>query len=282
MLYEPIVVVVPPRVYKLLDVHQLLLAQMRIHELTAEAPHSSEAKSREQTRELSQTLQELQRTQSQLVQTEKMSSLGQMVAGIAHEINNPIGFISGNIYYTSEYSQQLLALLKLYEKHYPEPSAEIKDKIEEIDDIEFLKSDLAQMLESMGKGAERIKIIVESLRNFSRLDESAWKAVDVREGIENALLLLQHRLKGDGRHPEIEVVKELDELPLVECYPRELNQVFMNILTNAIDAVENLDSEQKRRITITASVRAKHSADNISVPVAGDRSLAWVHFNFAS
>ena len=271
LLYEPIVVVLAPEVYQLLDVHQLLLAQMRIHEITTEALHSSEAKSREQTKELSQTLQELQRTQSQLVQTEKMSSLGQLVAGMAHEINNPISFISCNIYYVSEYSNQLMELLQLYEKHYPEAAEEIKDKIEEIDDIDFIKSDLARILESMGHGVDRIKKIIESLRNFSRLDESDRKEVDIREGIENTLLLLQNRLNGDENKPAIETIRHFEDLPLVECYPGELNQVFMNIFANAIDAVESLPPGQERKITISTSLARKYSPANSAIPGSGDR-----------
>ncbi|NER38269.1 MAG: ATPase [Oscillatoria sp. SIO1A7] len=271
LLYEPIVVVLAPGVHQLLDVHQLLVAQMRIHEITTEALHRSEAKSRQQTKELSKTLQELQRTQSQLVHTEKMSSLGQLVAGIAHEINNPISFISGNIYYASEYSKQFLELLDLYEKHYPEAAEEIQEKIEEIDDIDFIKSDLARILESMGNGADRIKKIVESLRNFSRLDESDRKKVDIREGIENTVLLLQNRLNGDQDKPAIEVIEDFEELPLVECYPGELNQVFMNIFTNAIDAVESLPPGQERRIIISTSLARKHSPANPAIPASGDR-----------
>ncbi|WP_460206162.1 PAS domain S-box protein [Scytonema sp. NUACC21] len=184
---------------------------------------------------LSEALHKLQETQSQLIQHEKMSSLGQLVAGVAHEINNPVNFIHGNVTYAIEYIQDLLDLLKLYQENYPYPAAEIRDFCEEID-LSFIADDLTKLLSSMKIGTNRIREIVLGLRNFSRLDEAEKKSVDIHEGLENTLLILQHRLKTNRGN--IFVVKEYGNLPLVECYPGQLNQVLMNILTNALDALE--------------------------------------------
>jgi signal transduction histidine kinase len=186
---------------------------------------------------LQQTLQELQSTQAQLIQSEKMSSLGQLVAGVAHEINNPVSFIYGNLSYINEYTQNLLRLLQLYQQHYPNPSEEIQKEIE-ASELHFLTEDLTKLLTSMQIGTERIREIVLSLRNFSRVDEAEFKKVDIHEGIESTLMILQNRLKAVGKRPAIEIVKDYGQLPLVECYPGQLNQVFMNLLTNAIDALE--------------------------------------------
>ncbi|MBW4645450.1 MAG: AAA family ATPase [Goleter apudmare HA4340-LM2] len=191
----------------------------------------------EKNQDLQQTLEELQRTQTQLIQSEKMSSLGQMVAGIAHEINNPINFIHGNIAHASEYVKDLLDLISIYQQEYPHPSPLIEDKNEEID-IEFLVEDLPKLLDSMKVGSSRIRNIVLGLRNFSRLDESEMKPVDIHEGIDNTLMILQHRINEQNNRREIEVVKEFGKLPEVSCYAGQLNQVFMNIISNAIDALE--------------------------------------------
>jgi signal transduction histidine kinase len=190
--------------------------------------------------ELQQALQNLQQTQSQLIQTEKMSSLGQMVAGVAHEINNPVNFIHGNLVYVGEYTQDLLRLVQLYQKHYPNPITEIEEQTKSIE-IEFIIADLDKILSSMKIGTERIRQIVLSLRNFSRLDEADMKPVDIHEGLDSTLLILQNRLKGKPEHPAIEVVKDYGNLPLVECYAGQMNQVFMNIISNAIDALEEFD-----------------------------------------
>jgi signal transduction histidine kinase len=190
--------------------------------------------------ELQQALQNLQQTQSQLIQTEKMSSLGQMVAGVAHEINNPVNFIHGNLVYVGEYTQDLLRLVQLYQKHYPNPITEIEEQAKSVE-IDFIIADLDKILSSMKIGTERIRQIVLSLRNFSRLDEADMKPVDIHEGLDSTLLILQNRLKGKPEHPAIEVVKEYGNLPLVECYAGQMNQVFMNIISNAIDALEEFD-----------------------------------------
>ncbi|MBN4004952.1 PAS domain S-box protein [Nostoc sp. LPT] len=202
-----------------------------------EALLKSEAQLRQQAEELKVALHELQHTQTHLIQTEKMSSLGQLVAGVAHEINNPVNFIYGNLTPAKEYTQDLLSLLQLYQSHYPEPMLEIQDFAEQIE-LDFLKSDLPQIINSMKVGADRIREIVLSLRTFSRLDEAEMKAVDIHEGIDSTLMILQNRLKSNDQHPTIEIIKEYGNLPLVECYAGQLNQVFMNIVSNAIDALE--------------------------------------------
>jgi signal transduction histidine kinase len=186
---------------------------------------------------LENALRKLQQTQAQLLQSEKMSSLGQMVAGIAHEINNPINFIHGNLVPAAEYIQDLLRLVELYQQNYPHPVPVIQEEILAID-LDFLKSDLVKLLQSMRVGTERIREIVLSLRNFSRLDEAELKQVDVHEGLDSTLMILEHRCKAKSDRSEIKIIREYGKLPLIECYPGQLNQVFMNILTNGIDALE--------------------------------------------
>jgi two-component system, NtrC family, sensor kinase len=191
-----------------------------------------------QAEQLSEALTHLRQTQTQLIQSEKMSSLGQLVAGIAHEINNPVTFVSGNLTHANRYFQDLVHLLSLYKQHYPEPASAIQECIESVD-LDFVISDFKSVLHSMRIGADRIYKIVVSLRNFSRLDESEVKAVDLHEGIDSTLLILQNRLKARGQFPGIEVIKHYGSLPLVNCYASQLNQVFMNLISNAIDALED-------------------------------------------
>ncbi|BAY09271.1 PAS domain S-box protein [Calothrix sp. NIES-2098] len=197
----------------------------------------AEIKLQQQAQNLEATLSELQRTQTQLIHSEKMSSIGNMVAGVAHEINNPVNFIHGNLIPASQYTKDLLRLVELYQQHYPDPPEEIQAEIVDID-LDFLKEDLVKLLESMRIGTQRIREIVLSLRNFSRLDEAEFKQVDIHEGLDSTLMILHNRLKSKQNHPEISVIKEYAKLPLIDCYPGQLNQVFMNILSNAIDALE--------------------------------------------
>ncbi len=188
---------------------------------------------------------ELRQTQMKLVQKEKMSSLGQLVAGIAHEINNPVSFIYGNLPHAQQYINDLLKLLHLYETYTPHPIPEIQAYSEEID-LEFLKQDISKLLDSMQMGTERIRDIMRSLRVFSRLDEAEYKPVDLHEGIDSTLMILSSRLQATNHRPAIEVVKEYGELPLVECYAGQINQVFMNLLANAIDAIDEKSQDWEK------------------------------------
>jgi signal transduction histidine kinase/NO-binding membrane sensor protein with MHYT domain len=207
----------------------------------AQQLRESEALLKQQAQNLQQAFQELQSLQLKVVQSEKMSSLGQLVAGVAHEINNPVGFIHGNLSYVRTYAQNLLSLVELYQKHYPNPIVEIQVKEEEID-LPFLQQDFDKILASMKIGTDRIRQIILSLRNFSRMDEADFKEVELHEGIDSTLMILQHRLKTRSKGPAIEVIQNYARLPLVECYPGQLNQVLMNILANAIDALEEADT----------------------------------------
>ncbi|HEY9805197.1 MAG TPA: ATP-binding protein [Candidatus Obscuribacterales bacterium] len=225
------------------------------------ALRQSEAQYREKVQELQQALHDLQQTQAQLVQSEKMSSLGQLVAGVAHEINNPINFIYGNLTHAKQYLQDLFELLSLYQSHYPHPAPAIAATVQEID-LEFLVEDFNRILASMQIGTERIRQIVLSLRNFSRLDEAEMKPVDIHQGIDNTLVILQSQLKPRPGYLGIEVVKEYGQLPLVNCYAGQLNQVFMNLLTNAIDALE---SRCKNESGDSSALNAPNQSPTISV-----------------
>jgi two-component system NtrC family sensor kinase len=192
----------------------------------------------QKSQELADALQKLQLTQTQLVQAEKMSSLGQLVAGIAHEINNPVSFIYGNLFPAQDYVNDLLGLLNLYQSSYPQPPDQIAQTIEQIE-LDFVRKDLLRLLQSMKHGADRIRDIVKSLRTFSHLDEAEMKEIDLHENLDSTLMILQSRLKEQPKHPEIEVVKQYAKLPFVECYAGQLNQVFLHILANSIDAIES-------------------------------------------
>ena len=238
-----------------------------------------------QALQLERELHELQQTQLQLIQSEKMFSLGQMVAGISHEINNPVSFIHGNITYASQYMEEVLELLALYQSKYPQPHHDIQVAIEEMD-LEFLRSDFESLLKSMQHGSDRIKNIVTSLRTFARLDESEFKAVDLHEGIESTLAVLQTRLQGCDPPPshgareraprqrqekrsEIQVEKDYGQLPRVSCYAGQLNQVFLNILNNAIDALEECEERDSLTIRIRTETDGKEAKITIADNGAG-------------
>jgi PAS domain S-box-containing protein len=208
-------------------------------EALLKANQELEIRVEERTTALQETLNELQLTQTQLIQAEKMSSLGQMVAGIAHEINNPISFIYGNLHHAHKYTKDVLKLVQFYQHFFPNTPPEIQEYVEEID-LDFLIQDTTKLFQSMKVGTERIQEIVKSLRNFSRLDEAELKPVNIHEGIDNTLMLLEHRLQARHEYPEIKVIKKYSQLPNVTCYPGQLNQVFLNIIVNAIDALEAL------------------------------------------
>lgn len=228
---------------------QLAIAmdQVELHAQTRAAATAAQT----QAQQLAATLADLQRTQLQLIQSEKMSSLGHLVAGIAHEINNPINFIHGNLSYANSYFEALQQLIRQYQHYYSEPVPALKAYIEEID-LEFVLDDFAKLLSSMQMGTKRIREIVLSLRNFARLDEAVLKPVDLHEGINSTLLILQGRLKPKGAWTGIQVQKHFGALPLVECHASQINQVFMNVLSNAIDALS--DRPDPRLITITTAV----------------------------
>ena len=235
--------------------------------ISAAALQASETQLRKQAAQLQEAYEQLQHAQIQLVQSEKMSSLGQMVAGIAHEINNPATFIHGNISHTQTYFHNLIELLDLYQHSYPSPVTQIAEKVKEVD-LDFIKEDLPKMLNSMSVGVERISKIVLSLRNFSRLDESGMKLADLHEGLDSTLLIVQHRLNSSNGNNPIEIIKEYGEISKINCCAGQLNQVFFNIISNAIDALEN----QKQNRTIAIRTLTKKAELNIHSKNQLDRS----------
>lgn len=218
-----------------------LMFNGKLHALSITRDISERLKSekalQERTQQLEQTLEKLQRTQSQLVQTEKISQLGQLVAGVAHEVNNPVSFINGNLTHSKQYVEDLIHLLNLYQQKCPNPGSEIEAEIEAID-LDFLLEDLPKMLSSMKLGTDRIRDIMQSLRNFSRSDSSEKRPIDIHESIDTTLIVLSHRLKVKPERPAIQIIKEYGNIPLLKCFPGQLNQVFMNLLANAIDALD--------------------------------------------
>jgi PAS domain S-box-containing protein len=243
-----------------LDITQRKQAELLVEQKAAEAEAA---------------LHELGRTQSQLIHSEKMSSLGQLVAGVAHEINNPVNFIYGNVSHAREYANNLLAIIAGFQRHYPEPPLEIQELIEEVE-LDFLREDLPKLLDSMRMGVQRIREIVSSLRTFSRLDEAAMKTVDLHEGIESTLMILRNRLKVRSDRAAIELPKNYGTLPTAECYPGQLNQVLMNILVNALDALEERDQQRS-----LAEQKAQPSAIwlSTSLDLTGESALIRIRDN---
>lgn len=243
------------------EVKQLnVVLEQRVQDKTKTLVHKNQ--------QLAQTLHELKKAQAQLVHSEKIAALGQLVAGMAHEINNPVNFIHGNLQHIADYIHDLTSFLTLYEQVYPNPCEQIQQAAAELE-IDFIQADLKKILSSMEMGTERIREIVLSLRNFSRKDEAEYKAVDIHEGIESTLLILGHRIKEQANRPAISIVRDFDSLPLVECYAGQLNQVFMNILANAIDAIDaeseqSASGQEQPQITI----RTERRADNVVISIA--------------
>ncbi|AFY57479.1 histidine kinase with GAF domain [Rivularia sp. PCC 7116] len=221
-------------------------------------------KTKIQANEIAQALQELKQTQAQLIQGEKMAGLGQLMAGVAHEINNPVNFIFGNLTHVNGYIEDLLQVVNLHQQNYSNLPADIQSELEEFD-LDFIISDLPKTLESMQVGAERIRQIVLSLRNFSRKDEADLKAVNIHEGLDSTLLILGHRLKSHGEYPGIGIIKNYGELPPVQCYPAQLNQVFMNILSNSIDALEQKSSSSEKKSEVAFNIKISTEAINDQV-----------------
>ncbi|NEU79496.1 response regulator [Nostoc sp. UIC 10630] len=248
-----------------------VIARLKLHLKISYLTRTLEQRVQERTAELTQSLQQLQNTQLQLIQSEKMSTLGQLIAGIGHEINNPIGFISGNCSHIEEYVKDLLRLVDLQQQKLPHPDPEIEELVEEID-LEYLVEDLPKILGSMEQGIGRLKDISLSLRTFARSDISSMVEFQIHEGIDSTLMLLKHRLKDQGERSVIEVVKQYGELPPITCYPGQLNQVFMNIIANAIDAFDDL--YQNRSVeeiaaasphTITIATSIQHEQQTVTI-----------------
>ena len=220
-----------------------VIARLKLHLKLSHLTHTLEEKVKERTLELSKSLEELQTTQLQLIQSEKMSTLGQLVAGIGHEINNPINSILANVFHLEEYTHDILRLLKLYQQKFTDTDPEIDNFLKKVD-LEFVSEDLPSLIKSMQHGATRLEGISLSLRTFARSDISSKVEFQVHEGINSTLMLLQHRLKANKNRPEIQIIKEYADLPLISCYPGQINQVFMNLIANAIDAFEELNANR--------------------------------------
>ena len=251
-----------------------VLARMRVHLELRAMTQNLEYLVEERTAKLKQALENLKQSQVQLVQSEKMSALGQLVAGIAHEINNPVTFIDGNLRYAQEYVSDLMAHLKLYCDTFQE-TKEIQEHAEEID-LEYLLEDLPKMIGSMRFGTERIRNISMSLRTFSRGDKAKPVPYKLEEGLESTLLILKHRLKANSDRPDIEIIKEYGKLPEVKCYPGQLNQVFMNLIANAIDALDAMPARPYKEIKANPkkiTIRTETSDDNYAIVRIKDNGL---------
>jgi PAS domain S-box-containing protein len=254
---------VAERTAELIRTNELLKQEIAEHERTEAALRQSKARLKQQAQQLevekqhaTSLLEKLQRTQAQLIHTEKMTTLGQVIAGIAHEINNPVGFIYGNLDYANCYIKDLMRLVELYFHHYPQPVPEIAVEQDAMD-LNFLMADMPKLLSSMKVGATRLRQIVLSLQNFLRAEQTEMKPIDLHEGLDSTLMILRHRLQGSDEHPEITVIKEYGPLPLVECFAGQLNQVFMHLLTNAIDVLQASKDQRHtpHQIMITTGVK---------------------------
>jgi signal transduction histidine kinase len=249
------------------EIEERVAAELALQKLTQEL----EKRVIDRTKELSQALHDLQKAQVQLIQSEKLATLGQLVAGVAHEINNPVNFIHGNLQHTSYYIQDLLELIKLYQTQFPHSTPEIVNKAKEID-LEFLTLDLPKILSSMAVGTQRIQEIVQSFRNFSRYDEAEVKTVNIHDGLNSTLMMIDHRLKAKPGYPDIQVIKDYGNLPPVECFAGKMNQVFMNVLSNAIDALEEfMGNEHRFRCTRSPMIRIHTEVvggDRIAIRIA--------------
>ena len=259
---------VEERTAELSQTNERLKLEVAERKLAEAALQASEARERQKAIQLENSLHELQQVQSQLIQSEKMSALGQLVAGVAHEINNPVNFIYGNLSFALEYSKTLVNILDLYEKHYPNPAPEIQAEIE-ASELEFLKDDLPKMFDSMHLGADRIREIVLSLRHFARQEGFEMSSVNLHEGIDSTLMILHSRLKFKADRPSIEVVRDYcPNLPEVECYGGEMNQVFMNVLANAIDAIDEWNRQRSPE-----EIKANPSAIRISTELTNSNCV---------
>jgi signal transduction histidine kinase len=227
----------------------------------------------ERTQALAANLEQLQQSQLHLIQSEKMSSLGQLVSGVAHEINNPIGFIKGNLSHSANYIEELLGYLQLYEKHYPNPDREILEYAEDVD-LEYLREDLPNAISSMKDGADRLQDISHALRTFSRADTIEKTKFDLRQGLESTLLILKHRLKAQNHRPAIKMRKNYGKLPEINCFPGQLNQVFMNILSNAIDALEETNVGRS-----FAEIKANPNSIAIETEIANQQAIVRIRDN---